>query len=70
MSSQDFTPWWKRVNDYISFEERKEFTQGANGLRPNLPLNVMMGMLSSGYVNDSFEKPRSYTGKSSETRLL
>lgn len=69
MSSQDFTPWWKKVNTYLSFEERKEFTQGANGLQPNLPLNVMMGMLSSGYVNSSFEKPQSFTGRRNEKDL-
>lgn len=63
MSPKDFTPWWKEVNSFLSFEERREFTQGANGIRPNLPLDVMMGMLSSGYVNNSFEKPQSYTGK-------
>jgi hypothetical protein len=66
MSSPKFTPWWKKVNDYLSFEERKEFVQGANGLRPNLPTDVLMGLLSSGYVNNKFEKPQSYTGKSSE----
>lgn len=67
MSSQDFTPWWKRVNHYLSFEERKEFAQGALGTKPNLPLNIMMGMLSSGYVNNSFEKPQSFTGGRSES---
>jgi hypothetical protein len=66
MSSQDFTPWWKKVNNYLSFEERKEFTQGANGIRPNMPLNIMMGMLSSGYINNKFEKPQSFTGKGSD----
>lgn len=66
MSSPEFTPWWKKVNDYLSFEERKEFTQGANGIRPNQPLEAMMGMLSTGYVNNKFEKPQPYTGRRSE----
>jgi hypothetical protein len=66
MSPKDFTPWWKEVNNFLSFEERKEFTQGSNGIRPNLPLDVMIGVLSSGYVKNSFEKPQSYTGKRSD----
>jgi hypothetical protein len=66
MSSPKNMPWWEKVNDYLSFEERKEFTQGANGLRPNLPLNVLMGQLSSGYINNKFEKPQPYTGRSRE----
>jgi len=63
MSSQDFTPWWKKVNNYLSFEERQEFLRGASGYKPNLPLDVLVGMLSSGYVNNKFEKPQSHTGK-------
>jgi hypothetical protein len=66
MSSQDFTPWWKKVNNYLSFEERQEFLRGASGYRPTLPLDVLVGMLSSGYVNNKFEKPQSHTGKPSE----
>ena len=66
MSSPKFTPWWEKVNDFNSIEERKEFTQGANGLRPNLPIDIMMGVLSAGYVNNKFEKPLPYTGKSNE----
>lgn len=62
MSSPVFTPWWKKVNDYLSFEERQEFLQGANGLRPNLAQDILLGNLSAGYVNNKFEKPQSHTG--------
>jgi hypothetical protein len=65
MSSQEFQPWWKKVNDYLSFEERQEFLRGAGGFKPNLAQDVLMGMLSSGYVNNKFEKPQSHTGKQS-----
>jgi hypothetical protein len=66
MSSPKFQPWWKKVNDYLSFEEREEFLRGAGGYRPNLPLDVLMGMISSGYVNNKFGKPQSHTGKPSD----
>lgn len=69
MYSPKFTPWWKNVNDYLSFDERKEFAQGAGGLRPNLPLDVMMGVLNAGYVNNKFEKPQSHSGKSNEKNV-
>lgn len=63
MSSQDFRPWWEKVNSYLSFDERKEFERGAIGLRPNNSFEVIMGMLKAGYVNNKFEKPQSHTGK-------
>jgi hypothetical protein len=63
MSSQEFTPWWKKVNDYLSFEEREEFLRGAGGFRPNLKQEIYLGALSAGYVNQKFEKPQSHTGK-------
>ena len=65
MSSNSFTPWWKKVNDYLSFEEREEFLRGAGGYKPNLAQDILVGMLSSGYVNNKFKKPQSHTGKSS-----
>jgi hypothetical protein len=63
MSSQDSKPWWEKVNNYLSFNEREEFLRGVGGFRPNNPFEVMMGMLNSGYVNNKFEKPQSHTGK-------
>jgi hypothetical protein len=65
MSSPEFKPWWTKVNQYLAFQEIQEFTQGANGLNPNLRHDVLMGMLSSGYINDKFERPQSHTGKKS-----
>jgi hypothetical protein len=65
MSSQKFNPWWKKVNDYLSFEERQEFKKGVSGYRPNNSQEVLLGMLSSGYVNNKFEKPQSHSGKKS-----
>lgn len=66
MSSPDFKPWWKRVNDYLSFEERQEFLRGANGYRPNLAQDILLSNLSAGYVPNKFEKPQSFTGKRRE----
>jgi hypothetical protein len=63
MSSPEFKPWWTKVNQYLDFQERTEFVQGAKGLNPNLPHDILMGMLSTGYINNKFEKPQSHTGK-------
>jgi hypothetical protein len=63
MSSPEFKPWWTKVNEYLAFQEKQQFTQGANGLNPNLRHDVLMGMLSAGYMNDKFERPQSHTGK-------
>jgi hypothetical protein len=63
MSSPEFAPWWKKVNDYLQFEERQEFLRGVGGYRPNNKQEAMMGMLSAGYVNNKFEKPQPFTGK-------
>jgi hypothetical protein len=63
MSSPDFKPWWERVNEYLSFDEREEFERGAMGFRPNNQFEVVIGMLKAGYVNKKFEKPQSHTGK-------
>lgn len=63
MSSPEFKPWWTKVNDYLALEEKQQFLQGANGIRPNLRHDVLMGMLSAGYINNKFEKPQSFTGK-------
>ena len=63
MSSPEFTPWWKRVNDFLSFSEVTEFKKGISGYRPNNAQEALMGMLSSGYVNNKFEKPQPHTGK-------
>lgn len=63
MSSQDFNPWWKKVNNYLNFQEIEEFKKGISGYRPNNSMETLFGMLSSGYVNNKFEKPQSHTGK-------
>ena len=62
MPSQ-FQPWWERVNDFYSFEERQEFLRGAGGYMPNAPQQILLGALKAGYVNNKFEKPQSHTGK-------
>lgn len=63
MSSSNFKPWWERANEYLSFDERKEFIRGYKGYRPNNPTEVILGLLSAGYVRNKFEKPQSHTGK-------
>ena len=68
MSSPEFQPWWEKVNDFLSFEERQEFLRGASGYRPNNQQEVLFGMLKKGYVNNKFEKPQSHTGKQSNAR--
>lgn len=63
MSSQDFRPWWEKPNEFIRFDERGEFLQGVQGVRPNIRQEAMFGMITAGYVRNTFEKPESYTGK-------
>ena len=61
--SSPFKPWWEKVNDYMSFQERQEFLRGAGGYMPNAQHDILMGVLKAGYVNNTFEKPQSHTGK-------
>ena len=54
--SSNYSPWYKKVNDYLDFEEREQFLRGAFGFRPNIKFEAIMSNLSSGYVNNKFEK--------------
>jgi hypothetical protein len=68
MSSPEFKPWWNRVNEYLNFQEIEEFKKGVSGYRPNNAQETLIGMLSAGYVRNSFETPKSHTGKKSNGR--
>lgn len=61
--SSNFKPWWERVNDYLSFDERKEFLRGATSYRPSTKQDIMLSQIKAGYVRDTFVRPESYTGK-------
>lgn len=67
MSDQKFNPWWKRVNEYLQFEEKEEFLRGAMGYRPNNKQEAMLGLLLAGYVNQKFDIPKSL-GSKDDTR--
>jgi hypothetical protein len=64
--SSNFNPWWKRVNDYLLFQEKEEFLRGVGGYRPNNRQEAMFGQLVSGYVRNQFQQPKSHTGKDVE----
>lgn len=63
MRSADFKPWWEKVNAFQNFEERQEFLRGLQGYRPANSQDIMLGMISSGYVRNKFEKPNPHTGE-------
>ena len=67
MSDQNFNPWWKRVNEYLQFEEKDEFLRGAMGYRPNNKQEAMLGLLLAGYTNQKFDIPKSL-GSKDDTR--
>lgn len=60
---KELTPWWDRVNDYYLFDERNEFARGAIAYRPNNQQDMMLALISAGYVNNIFAAPKSHTGK-------
>lgn len=63
MRPVDFKPWWERVNEYLSFDEREEFIRGATAYRPSQEMDIIMGMIKAGYVRKAPETPQPYTGK-------
>lgn len=67
MSDQNFNPWWKRVNEYLQFEDKDEFLRGAMGYRPNNTQEAMLGLLLAGYTNQKFDIPKSL-GSKDDTR--
>lgn len=63
MRPSDSKPWWEKVNDYLSFEERDEFLRGASAYRPSQEMDIIIGMMKAGYVKKAPQTPQSYTGK-------
>lgn len=58
-----FNPWWKRVNDYLVFQEKEEFLRGAAAYRPNNRQEAMFSQIISGYVRNVHQQPKSHSGK-------
>lgn len=63
MASNEFKPWWEKVNDFQNFQELEEFKRGALGYRPGNAADIMVSMITNNWVRTEFEKPESYTGK-------
>lgn len=70
MFSRESSPWWERVNDYLQFDERDEFIRGALGFRPNNKQEIIVGMLTAGYVRNTFAKPEAHTGKNARDQRV
>jgi hypothetical protein len=61
-------PWWEKPNAYLGFELRDDFVAGAAsiGYRVNSKQEALMGLISAGYMRNSFSIPKSHTGGSNE----
>jgi hypothetical protein len=67
MPNANWKPWWDKPNDYLIFEDREEFIRGALGYKPNNKQNMMVALLSAGYVNGKFAQSQSL-GKRSNAK--